>query len=282
MPTYKIVSFVILLLAFGGCTSDRADELYAVNDEAAQRFYVSTLKSVVDNKCISCHTYHLEGSNRYDTYEKLRSNIVQIIARINSQSNIVMPPKEATRLTVVEKDNFKDFLDLLNSDIEVKDTPRVKIVWTAYKYPDFDNRVGVSGTFDELREIVLNENFKTPIDILKNVNTSSVNVGNESERTGNVSSFFKAFTPDIIGNVISYTKDEAVINFRMNTIEEQVTFNVILEENRIILKGKIPNMNSFNWKKAYDVLESVCGEYHQNKLWEDVDISIEILLENEL
>lgn len=46
------------------------------------------------------------------------------------------------------------------------------------------------------------------------------------------------------------------------------------ESNKIILNGKTPDLNVFNWENAYNVFNTICGEYHEKKLWKDVKISI--------
>lgn len=279
MSAYKLI-IVLGLLVMTGCTSEQADVEYPVNDAAAQEYYTTTLKQVIDNKCISCHIYHIEGNNRYDTYEKTKSNIVQMVSRISSTSNTVMPPADAVQLTQEESESFQTFLALLSVNEEEVPAARIQIEWTAYKYPDYDNRAGVSGTFDEI-SYELNENAIAPIDLLDNakvtVNTSSVNVGNESERTTNVGTFFSAFTPDIIGDVISYDNNEVTILFEMNGITATETFDVVVNEDSLVLSGSIPDMNIFDWQLGYDALNSVCGDYHENKVWEDIDVTIVIL-----
>ena len=275
-------AIIILLICTAiSCTTEQADSLYPVNDAQAQAFYTSTLKNVIDTKCISCHIYHVEGNNRYDNYEKTKSNIVQMVSRINSNSNTVMPPADATQLTEEEASYFQEFLDLLNADDDTPE-PRVQIEWTAYKYPDYDNRAGVSGTFDTVT-YTFNESGDTPVSILEDaivtVDASSVNVGNESERTQNVFTFFAAFTPDILGTVTSFTDTTVTIDFEMNSITTTQVFDVTILSDRLVLTGSIPDLSIYNWDAGYDALEAVCGEYHENKLWEDVDVTINILLE---
>ncbi|WP_298496643.1 hypothetical protein [uncultured Algibacter sp.] len=264
---------------FSACTSNHAEELYPTNDTEAKLYYETTLKPVIDTKCISCHVYHTEGANRYDSYEKTKSNISQMLERINATTNIVMPPADQEQLSTEEKNSFKTFLNILQSDSPQDDNP-IKVNWTAYKYPDFDNRAGVSGTFDSVISYNLNDSAVNLIDLLNGANVlidaSSVNVGNETERTQNVASFFNAFTSQISGIVDNYNEENAWITFSMNGISQQVVLDVILESNKIILNGKIPDLNVFNWENAYNVFNTICGEYHENKLWEDVKISIEI------
>ena len=56
-----IIVFTLLFscLLFTNCTSESAEELYVSNDAAAKIVYNSKLKTIIGNKCISCHDYHL-------------------------------------------------------------------------------------------------------------------------------------------------------------------------------------------------------------------------------
>lgn len=278
--SYSKLIILLLAITLCSCTADNAEKLYPTNDVEASLYYTTTLKSIIDSKCISCHHYHTEGANRYDTYEKTKSNISQMLGRINATSNIVMPPAESTQLTTEEKLAFTEFFNILNADSDEENQP-IEISWTAYKYPDFDNRSPVSGTFDLITKATLNQNATTTLDILKNavveVNAWSVNVGNEPERTQNVLSFFKLFSNTITGTINSYNSENAIIAFKMNGIEQESDFAITIDEDVLILDGKIENMNIFNWQSAYNVLDDICGDYHENKVWEDIDITIKIM-----
>ncbi|KAA1243541.1 hypothetical protein [Aquimarina sp. RZ0] len=275
---------VILVLFFTAisCISESADNLFPTNDVEANIVYETELKSVIESKCISCHSYHLEGSNRYDTFDKTKSSIGQMLERINAVSNIVMPPDESPQLTEGEKLIFQEFFDVLNNGSEPVVLP-FKLTWTAYKYAIFEERGGVSGTFEDI-QYVLNQEYEEPIDILKDaeirINTASVNIdGLEGVRTMNVGTqFFPFFTSQIKGKVSSYTQDIAVISFEMNGIEQEVIFDVIIEEDILKLTGTIDDMSFFEWDEAYNQLETVCGEFHENMVWPDIDLEAEILL----
>lgn len=277
----RLIHTICILFVFItiGCTEDSAETLYPANDIEASAFYDSSLKPIIEEKCISCHIFHLEGTNRYDTFEKTKSSIGQMLERINSTSNIIMPPADSAQLTEEEKAAFEEFLNILTSD--VVDESVVGITWTAYKYPIFDNRAPVSGTFNSI-EYSLNTTPENPEDILKDaeivIDASSVNVGNEAERTSNVKMFFSFFTSEIVGKITAYTASEAIIEFTMNGVSQEVTLDVILEENQLTLKGSIPDLSQFNWQEGYDALNVVCGVHHENKLWPDIDIEATIKL----
>ncbi len=281
----KLAVVGLLFFTIVGCTSDSSESLYPTNDSAAKLLYDTSLKTVIDSKCISCHVYHLEGTNKYDSYEKTKSSLSQMLARINTNENTAMPPAGSPQLTEEEKQLFQQFRDILDSKRaqEIPDSvaSRITVNWTAYKYPDFSARAPVSGAFDEIT-YNLNENFENPEDLLKDaivtINTKSVNLGSD-QRNQNVGAFFSFFTSEIKGKVDEYTATSAQITFTMNGIEQQHEFVLALEEGKIVLTGAIPDMNFFNWQNGYDRLNAVCGELHQQKVWEDIEVVIEILLE---
>ncbi len=279
----KLVGLLLVSILIG-CTKDSAEKLYATNDAAAEVLYETSLKSIIEEKCISCHIYHLEGTNRYDTYDKTKSAIDQMLERINATSNIVMPPADSAQLTDEEKAVFEDFLAILNTDVaeeeEEEDTDAViAITWTAYKYPIFEDRAPVSGTFEKI-EYTFNEDYESPIELLENaevaIETSSVNVGDDSQKTSNVGLFFSTFTPSIQGEVVTYNDQEALINFTMNGISLNIPFEITVETDHLLLKGSIPNMSLFDWEDAYIALDNVCGAFHDNKVWEDIDVEVQI------
>lgn len=271
----KTIVSILFTFVIIGCTEDSAEKLYPTNDIEASAFYESNLKPIIQEKCISCHVYHLEGANRYDTYEKTKSSISQMIERINSNSNIVMPPADSAQLTDEEKQIFDEFINILNSNDN--ETARVDVAWTAYKYIDFDSRGPVSGNFDSIDYTLNITDIENPEDILRDaeilIDASSVNVGDEPQRTGNVKLFFSVFTSEISGKIIEYTDTKAIISFTMNGVSiDNISFDIVLEEDQLMLIGSIPDMNLFNWKDGYDALESVCGDFHENKVWQDIDI----------
>ncbi|MEW7278204.1 hypothetical protein ABW636_06380 [Aquimarina sp. 2201CG1-2-11] len=268
-----------------GCSSDTEEDLRGeekINKEA-KIFYQNNLKSIIDTKCISCHEYHQIGSSRYDSYEKIKPVIHEILDRIETKSINMMPPADAKQLTMEEKLVFRQFLETLTSIADEDTDNKIQIKWTAYKYPDFDNRVSVSGNFDEI-SYTFNENYgDVPIDIIKDaeviIKTETVNVGNNEERSKNIRHFFSFFTPTISGKVKKYNTESAYINFEMNGIEQEVIFAITINDSELLLKGVIPDMSFFNWQNAYDELNKICGEQHQNKLWNDIAIEVVIRLD---
>lgn len=267
---------ICVLFLVTGCVSENAEELFSTNDAEATVIYDNSLKSILENKCINCHNYHLEGTNRYDNFEKTKSSIGQMLERINATSNISMPPDGSPQLTEEEKLVFQEFFDILNSDDEPEEEV-IALTFTAYKYLLFEERDGVTGTFNTI-QYDLNEDYTKPIDMLSDaqvtIETSSVDIdGVDGLRTMNVgTNFFAFFSPTIVGQVINYNETEATITFTMNNTSQDVNFDVSIEENVLVLRGTIIDMNLFNWMDAYAQLETVCGDFHENKVWPDVDL----------
>ncbi len=278
----KIILTFTTCIGLVNCTSENAETLFPTNDTEARVLYDQSLRAIIENKCISCHIYHLEGTNRYDSFEKTKSSISLMLSRINKSDNTVMPPPDSDILTAEEKQVFDNFLTILNGPT-TSEPNRIRLQWTAYKYPNFNERAGVSGTFDDFN-FTLNEGFENPIDILKDaeitINTSSVNVSNEIVRTTNVGLFFGAFTSTIKGKVISYLGNTVVIAFTMNSITQNIELSSSFSEDGklLTLKGTIPDLAFFEWQNGHDTLEKVCAGHHQNKLWPDVALEATIQL----
>ncbi len=280
----KPILMLIILSIMIGCSNDSEEDL-KINEEPnkeAELFYQNNLKPIIESKCISCHTYHKVGASRYDSYQKTKPAIHEMLKRIEAKTINMMPPEEVTQLTIEEKQVFQRFLDKLNLEEEEVDR-KINVQWTAFKYPDFNSRVSVSGNFDEM-DYVFNEDYgEKPVDILKNaevtIKAESVNVENNEERSKNIRYFFSFFTTIIKGKITKYDIEKAHVNFEMNGIIKEVIFDISINDSELFLNGVIPDMNLFNWEKAYSKLNEVCGEYHQNKLWNDIAIEIKIRLD---
>ena len=283
MSNYKLILIYLIGIFFNiGCVSESSDKLFPSNDAEARVVFDEQLSTILNAKCLSCHNFHSEGSSRYDSFDKTKSAISNIIKRINATDNAIMPPLGEAVLTTAEKQVFENFLSILNSEPDVNvEASKCAIFWTAYKYEDFDTRVGVSGTFDEVF-YNLNNNAEKTIDLLANaniiINTASVNIDDkEGVRTTNVKSAFFAFLePTITGKVIEYNEKEAVVALSLNGINKQMVFDVTEKDDHLLLKGKIEDLGFFKWDQAFDELNKVCGEFHENKLWPDIDINVRI------
>jgi len=280
----KSTFIVIFSTFFSSCISENAEELFPTNDEAANAVYEESLKSILENKCINCHNFHLEGTNRYDNFEKTKASIGLMLERINADSNLSMPPDGSPQLTDEEKLVFQEFFDVLNSEEEEEEEEEedaILLTFTAYKYPEFEERGGVSGTFADI-EYQFNEDYTEIIDMLDGaeatIETSSVDIdGLDGLRSGNVGTYFFAnFSSTIEAEVIEYDESEATIRITMNDNTSDVTFDIEIVDDALVLNGTIEDMNVFDWQDAYDSLETICGDFHMNVVWPDVDLQLSI------
>jgi hypothetical protein len=162
------------------------------------------------------------------------------------------------------------------SNAQAADNKGVQISWTAYKFPNFTTRAGVHGTFTDCNIVFNNKNTDNPIDILNEgeitINTSSVLVATGEMATKNVGMFFQYFTPTINGKVVNYNN----IAIEMNGYTDLIPFAIDIKKDTVILSGTIKDMDFFRWGKAKAKLDSVCGGFHQGKLWADVSLIAKI------
>jgi len=278
-----------LILIFASCANDSIDMYVDLNNSKSNLFYEENLKKILNEKCASCHNGQNVELKSYDAYESFMFSIDKIMARINVDSDLKMPPTGLPSLEEDEKMLFHKFHETLtieNADLEiaVAEKPDLVIKWTAYKHIDFDERVAVSGSFDNIA-VERNEYNENVLDILADAKvtifTGSVNIdGQEGMRSRNVKNhFFSYFAPAAIAKVISYDEKKAYINLAMNNFEQKIAFDITVEDTYLILNGSITDMNDYGWLAAYNQLELFCGKYHENKVWPDIDIEVRINLE---
>ena len=158
----------------------------------------------------------------------------------------------------------------------------INIEWKAFKFPDFENREGVSGTFESY-SIELKNSSANIIEMLNDaeitIETSSVNISGNVSKTENVlNHFFAYFTPIIVGKVKNISETNALLEITMNGVAQEVIFDVAIidETNTITFVGKIENLNSYNAAIAFAKLNEVCGVFHEGFVWPDIDLEIVI------
>jgi hypothetical protein len=281
---YFFAAAVFLLVTlFQSCTKENIEDKFLSESVATREYYLTNVLPLLNSKCFSCHTYHNSSANRYDTYTKASAVAEEMASRTSStHANTVMPPLPAQPLSKEEKQVFEQFYQLVKGGGE-SGHYALSISWTAYKFPDSLNRVGVSGSFDNIVINYKNKNasdiyeFLTDAEIM--INTNSVNIGNDSVKSYNVRNhFFSYFTPVIYGKVINLNaaSKKAEVKFTMNGISQQVMFDMVEMDGNLVFSGSINNIRYFNAQSALDALQEVCGEFHQNKVWQDISLKAEI------
>lgn len=287
---FSVAVFLVALLQ--SCKEENVEDLFLSEQVAAKSYYLTNVLPILSSKCFSCHTYHASSGTRYDTYAKAAAVAEEMASRtFSAHPNTIMPPPSANPLTEEEKRGFQQFFQLVkgsgdSSKATAGDDSQdfgVAISWTAYKFPDFTSRVGVSGTFDKTyitykeKETADIYEFLTEAEIL--IPTNSANVGNDSLKSSNVKNhFFSYFTPVIHGRVmaIDSSSKKARVKFTMNGLSQEVTFDMEEVENDLVFSGLIQDIGYFNSQAALDALQRACGEYHQDKVWPDISLRAEI------
>lgn len=276
------LSFYIILLG-QSCTKENVEEKYFAGSDAAVEYYNGKVKAILTQKCFSCHNYHSSPASKYDTYAKAAGSAEEMVRRISSANpNEVMPVPSSNRLTEDEKQVFYRFLEMVKGEKQSA-TYNVSLLWTAFKFPGLSDRVGVSGTFDEIFISYKNTTADNIYDYLKDaeilINSSSVNIDNDSLKNSNLRNhFFQYFTPTIYCKVIDAnpTQGKATVKITMNGISEQINFTMKENKEDLIFTGKIEDINSFQAGVALNALQAVCGVHHRDKVWSDISLKVEI------
>lgn len=80
--------------------------------KAAEDYFNASVKSIVDAKCISCHTgHHSSGSSNYSTFANARAGATNMYNRVNSGNM----PKGGDKLPDSDINVFKTFKDLVDA-----------------------------------------------------------------------------------------------------------------------------------------------------------------------
>lgn len=289
---YFSVAVFLSVALFQSCVEENIEEKFLNESEVAREYYLKKVLPILGQKCFSCHNYHNSSNTKYDSFLKASVVAEDLASRTSSENrNTVMPPPSSTPLTEEEKQTIQQFVRLVKgADKSSKETTEesrkgygVSISWTAYKFPDFSDRVGVSGTFEEFfiiykkKEAADIYEFLNEAEIL--IPTNSTNIGNDPLKSANViNHFFSYFTPVIHAQLISLDAPSkmAKVRFTINGLTQEVLFLMEEIEEDLVFTGQIQDIRYFNAKPALDVLQGVCGEFHQDKLWPDISLKAEI------
>ena len=281
-----LLGFIFIGFAFLSCESENVEEKF-FGDAPGKEHYNLNVAPLLDAKCFSCHTYHNTPTTRYDTYLSAAGAIDQIVTRVTATNASIMPPVGGgTPLTAQEIEILKEFQRQVSEDMQPSDELELKLEFTAYKYPNFDDRDGVGGTFNEIyysyKHEEANDIYSYLTDAEITITTSSVNLANNDPlRSGNVrENFFSVFTPVIHCKVLSISQSDkkAMVEISMNNFTRQVDFNIEDNGMDIHFRGKLDDIiNDWGAMPALEKLAEVCGDYHEGKVWPDVDLEMSIL-----
>ena len=283
----KPIILIITAISFCfSCKKENVQTKYVVKGNAeAKAYFDENIHPILESKCNSCHNYHNTSSTKYITFEKTSGNIHDIIKRIGSPINSEkMPPVSQTPLSQMEINQFFDFENLLRDQSE---DLKINLKWTAFKFPIFDDRAGVSGTFENLVWVLKENNSNSIYEKLEHAElsifTSSVRIGSGELKTKNVKDhFFAHLMPIIHCEIIEIDEISATVMVLLNGISQNITMTTHIEGNMFELVGEIEDLSVFNTDIAFSMLDAICGSYHQEYVWPDVKLELSILNFDEL
>jgi len=282
MNLKKPFYILILLSIFSivSCLTENAEDKFIANGQFEQKkFFDDHVLTILESKCNSCHDYHNSPSSEYRSFEKTSGNINNILKRVNDANPInIMPPTDASPLSISEVQSLVEFKNLLDEGFT---DLRVTLNWTAFKFPGFNTRAAVYGSFNEISWIA--SPGTTIYDKLKNselnIFTNSVNVGGSTVKSETLRDhFFRHLQPVIHCSIHTLDQEIAVAKVIINGIEQQLILNISMEDNTLRLHGVLEDLGYFDTDIAFDNLELVCGDLHQNTVWPDVEV--ELIIEN--
>ena len=159
------------------------------------------------------------------------------------------------------------------------------LTWTAFKLTE---RVGVSGTFDEIN-VTANNGAEDMFGVLTgatfDIPVSSLNSNDEVRDPKIKNSFFGVMnnTDRITGSVKSLSATSGEVDITMNGVSKSYSGDVAVEGEEITFTTTL-NILDYNGQESIDSLGVVCEAKHTgpdgvNKLWEDVELVVRTTLQ---
>lgn len=114
----KYLIYFLFLLTIVACTSDNEQNYFSELDCNTEDLYYQTLnptstsiKSIIDNKCVGCHYLDNMSQVKYVVLEEYEQIIdVDIYAAINRPPDNSMPPPGYPQLTECEKTQIENWI----------------------------------------------------------------------------------------------------------------------------------------------------------------------------
>ena len=159
-----------------------------------------------------------------------------------------------------------------------------QFTWTGYK---FTERVGVSGTFEEIYTEGFSEN-ENIIDVVSGVDfkipVSSIESKNEDRNNKIISFFFGSMNTDIIyGQIqeLSGEGDAGIVKvlLRMNALEKIVPMDYTFENGLFEMSAEI-DVKNWNGSAGIEKLNDACYDLHKGAdgvslLWPNVTLNVQ-------
>ncbi|WP_353119359.1 YceI family protein [Myroides odoratus] len=151
------------------------------------------------------------------------------------------------------------------------------IEWTAFKTPA---KVGVKGTFDQVKLSEVNQEAATLAEGLKgaqfSIVTSSASTGDPARDETLRLNFFSKLVGNINGFFGEFKDGKVLVNLTLNGITKEKEFTYEATETGVKLNGSIDIIADFTAKDAFNALHEACNALHEGKTWSDVEIAVEI------
>lgn len=151
------------------------------------------------------------------------------------------------------------------------------IEWTAFKTPA---KVGVKGTFDEVKLSEVNQEAATLAEGLKgaqfSIVTSSASTGDPARDETLRLNFFSKLVGNINGFFGEFKDGKVLVNLTLNGITKEKEFTYEATETGVKLNGSIDIIADFTAQDAFNALHEACNALHEGKTWSDVEIAVEI------
>lgn len=151
------------------------------------------------------------------------------------------------------------------------------VEWTAFKTPA---KVGVKGTFDEMKLSEVNQDAATLEEGLKGAQfaivTSSASTGDPARDETLRLNFFTKLVGNINGFFGEFKDGKVAVHLTLNGITKEKEFAYEATETGVKLNGSIDILEDFAAKDAFTALHAACNALHEGKTWSDVEIAVEI------
>lgn len=151
------------------------------------------------------------------------------------------------------------------------------IEWTAFKTPA---KVGVKGTFDQVKLSEVNQEAATLAEGLKgaqfSIVTSSASTGDPARDETLRLNFFSKLVGNINGFFGEFKDGKVLVNLTLNGVTKEKEFTYEETEAGVKLNGAIDILADFTAKDAFNALHEACNALHEGKTWSEVEIAVEI------
>jgi len=160
---------------------------------------------------------------------------------------------------------------LISASLYALEVQNTTVKFTAFKTYA---KIGVSGVFDK---VDVNMNTGDTVETLlknatANIDTSSVNSGNEERDMKLVKKFFDVQNiTNIQAKIIDVTDNTLVLKLTMNLRTLKIPMRYSDTNNTINAKGVI-DLADFSMLKSLQSLNRACYVRHKGKTWQDVNI----------